>query len=175
MTLRGAAPYLAVLALVGLGYLAQRSLTPSTPDAGPLVRLDALWSAHLPDLEGRPQALEQWRGKVLVLNFWAPWCPPCRREIPGFIALQKQYAAQGVQFVGVALDDPERVREFAQEHGINYPILLGGDAAMRLAQDAGSAGGLPYSVVFNRRGESVNAITGEIVGKRLETLLKPLL
>lgn len=169
-----AAPYLAVLALIGLGWFALRE-PPASPGHIPEVRLDAFWSAQLPDLEDRPQVMNQWLGKVLVVNFWAPWCPPCRREMPGFVELRQQYAAQGVEFVGVALDEPERVRAFVAEHGIPYPILVGGEAAIRLAQDAGSSGGLPYSVVFNRRGESVNAITGEAPKARLEALLKPLL
>jgi thiol-disulfide isomerase/thioredoxin len=169
-----AAPYLAVLALIGLGWFALRE-PPAAPGHIPEVRLDDFWSARLNDLEGQPQPMSQWQGKVLAVNFWAPWCPPCRREIPGFVELRRQYAAQGVEFVGVALDDPERVREFVQEYGIPYPILVGGEAAIRLAQDAGSGGGLPYTVLFNRRGESVNAITGEIPKARLEGLLKPLL
>jgi thiol-disulfide isomerase/thioredoxin len=80
------------------------------------------------DLAGKAQALRQWQGKVLVLNFWAPWCPPCREEIPDFIRLQERHGQAGLQFVGVALDDPDKVAAFVDETGINYPILLGGDA-----------------------------------------------
>ena len=90
------------------------------------------------------QALRQWQGKVLVLNFWAPWCPPCREEIPDFIRLQQRHGEAGLQFVGVALDDPDKVAAFVDETGINYPILLGGDAGAALCMAAGNRlGGLP--------------------------------
>lgn len=140
------------------------------------VRVDRLWSAELEDLAGRRQPLAQWRGQVVVLNFWAPWCPPCRKEIPGFIRLQQRYGAQGLQFVGVTLDDPEPVREYVQSAGINYPILLGGMRAVMLGQAAGNPqGGLPYTVILDRQGKPVTTLLGAVSEGRMEALIRPLL
>lgn len=140
------------------------------------VDLDTVWNTTLPDLAGRPQPLRQWQGKLLVLNFWAPWCPPCREEIPGFIRLQQEYGGQGVQFVGIALDSADRVRSFARQVGIPYPLLLGDAGAAELGRAAGNRlGGLPYTVVFDRQGNPTATLTGGVDASRLEALLKPLL
>jgi thiol-disulfide isomerase/thioredoxin len=113
-----------VLALVGLFAYRHLPSSGAPGQASESVDLQLIWSASLPDVEGNAQALRQWQGKVVVLNFWAPWCPPCRQEIPGFIRLQQRLGAQGLQFVGVALDAPAKVRAFVAETGVNYPILL---------------------------------------------------
>lgn len=166
--------------LVGSGYqfLAHRYF----PDRGgpaaqvPEIRYGEFWGTKLPDMAGQPQPLEQWLGKVAVVNFWAPWCPPCRKEIPGFIQLQERLGAQGLQFVGVALDELDKVQAYVDETGINYPILLGDMAAVNLGQAAGNRlGGLPYTVIFDRQGKAVAALTGAVSEERLEALVKPLL
>ena len=171
------------LFLVAIGFglaggVAQRFLNPPEPLRGAPeeVRLAEVWAGRLPDLAGRIQDLSQWQGKVLVLNFWAPWCPPCRAEIPGFVRLQARHGGAGLQFVGIALDDPDRVAAFADQTGINYPLLLGGDEGHALAAASGNRlGGLPYTVVFDRRGNAVATLTGGVTEARLEALLKPLL
>ncbi|MEW5943985.1 MAG: TlpA disulfide reductase family protein [Pseudomonadota bacterium] len=146
------------------------SLPPRAPSAA------ALFAASFDDLSGRPQPLSQWRGKVLVLNFWAPWCPPCRREIPAFIRLQDKYRDRGVVFVGVAVDEPEKVRAFADGIGMNYPVLLGDARAITLARESGNrSGGLPFTLVVNRSGSVALSWVGELPEERLETALKPLL
>jgi thiol-disulfide isomerase/thioredoxin len=140
------------------------------------VRMARVWGGVLPDLSGTRQPLAQWQGKVVVLNFWAPWCPPCREEIPGFIRLQAKYGVQGLQFVGVALDEPERVAPCVERLGVNYPVLLGGTAAMMLGRAAGNRlGGLPYTLVLDRRGDPVGSVTGSLDEARLERLIRPLL
>lgn len=138
--------------------------------------VERVWAAALPDLAGQPQALSQWRGKVVVLNFWAPWCPPCRHEIPGFVRLQARLGTQGLQFVGVALDRPEPVREYVRQAGINYPILLGGAEGVFLGQAAGNhQGGLPYTLVLDRQGQPVASLVGMVSERRLEAIVRPLL
>lgn len=136
----------------------------------------ALLQAGFIDVEGKRQSLSQWRGKVIVVNFWATWCPPCRAEIPEFIQMQEIYQSQGVVFVGIALDQKDKVQAFVDEVGINYPVLLGGVEAVDLARQAGNrVGGLPFTVVFDRAGEIDATEMGEVNQVRLESLIKPLL
>ena len=97
------------------------------------------------------------RGRVLVVNFWATWCAPCREEIPGFVRLQERYGPRGLQFVGIAFDQPDKVAEFGREFRVNYPLLLGGLDTMELLRDAGNrAGVLPYGL--ERRVEVARAL-----------------
>jgi thiol-disulfide isomerase/thioredoxin len=170
--------FLLALAFAIAGVVAQRFAGSPEPLMGAPgeVRLAEVWDGRLVDLAGKAQALRQWQGKVLVLNFWAPWCPPCREEIPDFIRLQQRHGEAGLQFVGVALDDPDKVAAFVDETGINYPILLGGDAGAALSMAAGNRlGGLPFTVVFDRRGDAVATLTGGVTEARLEAIVRPLL
>ncbi len=127
-------------------------------------------------LDGKPHALAQWRGKVLIVNFWATWCEPCREEIPEFIRIQAQYGARGVQFIGIAIDTAERVAPYAEDIGINYPVLVGGLETMDYARQAGNrAGVLPFTLVMDRGGSVIAAVTGVLRRDKLEGLIKPLL
>jgi thiol-disulfide isomerase/thioredoxin len=135
-----------------------------------------IYGARLADLKGVPQPLEQWRGRVLVVNFWATWCAPCREEIPGFVRLQKRYGDRGLTFLGIAIDQPDKVAEFSREFGINYPLLIGDLETMELLRDAGNkAGVLPYTLVIDREGKLVNRHPGALKEPALETLLQSLL
>lgn len=114
---------------------------------------EALLARALPDASGRMQAFSQWRGKVLVVNFWATWCAPCREEIPVFVRLQEEYGARGLQFVGVAIDQPDKVTAFARDFKMNYPILIGGMDSMEWVRRLGNRnGGLPFTIVADREG-----------------------
>lgn len=135
-----------------------------------------IFATAFPDLEGQSQPLKQWQGKILVLNFWAPWCPPCRAEIPDFIALQEEYRARDVVFVGLALDQKDKVQAFSDEMGINYPILLGESDAAELGKLVGNRlGGLPFTAIFAKNGDIVSTVTGELKREQLETILKGLI
>ena len=115
----------------------------------------------LKGLDGRVHTLAEWKGKVVVLNFWATWCPPCREEMPEFVRLQQELGGRGLQFVGVAIDEPDAVREFLQETPVNYPTLIGDDRAPAWADQLGNTvSALPFSVVFYRDGRKVSAHTG---------------
>jgi len=96
----------AVLAL-GAGILARGLLSPAE-QISPMTLPDF----NLPDVQGNQHNISEWHGKILIINFWATWCSPCRKEIPEFMALQEQYAAYGLQFIGIAIDDQEPVEEY---------------------------------------------------------------
>ena len=135
-----------------------------------------LLDARFNDLNGNVQSLSQWRGKIIVVNFWATWCPPCREEIPEFIKMQEKYGKQGLIFVGIAIDQKDKVQAYADEISINYPILLGELEAIDLAKRAGNRlGGLPYTAIIDRNGKMVASEIGGLTQAKLETLIKPLL
>ncbi|MGE0485036.1 MAG: TlpA family protein disulfide reductase [Gammaproteobacteria bacterium] len=147
---------------------AKRVATEGSP-AGPLE-----WSFAAPD--GSTHRLDEWAGKVLVVNFWATWCPPCLREIPAFIDLQARHGAAGLQFVGIALDQAEPVAAFVAGKGVNYPVLVGDQNVVRFMQALGNQiGGLPYTVVFDRAGEVVLTRQGEWSAKAAADSLEALL
>lgn len=136
----------------------------------------ALMSARLTDLQGQPRSIDAWRGQVLVVNFWATWCVPCREEIPVFIKLQNRHGARGLQFIGIAIDQREKVDAFVREFGINYPVLLGSIDAVELSRRAGNRlGALPYTVMIDRSGRLIGAHLGIVKEAKLEALLQPLL
>jgi thiol-disulfide isomerase/thioredoxin len=162
-----------VFAAAGLFYYQWRSgeAPPDAMEAGRMVL-----AARLMSVDDKLQPFEQWRGKVLIVNFWATWCAPCREEIPGFIQFQERYRASGVQFVGVAIDQKERVAPYAKEMGINYPLLVGGLETMEFARQLGNRRSvLPFTLVIDRAGMVNTAHVGILRPEKLETLLKPLL
>ena len=135
-----------------------------------------LLGVSLPDLEGKEQALAQWKGKVLVVNFWATWCVPCREEMPEFVKLQKEFGDQGVQFVGIAVDDPTKVKQFSAELGLNYPALIGGYGAIDLSKSLGNGvGALPYTLVLDRSGMISRTQLGPIKTAELRDIIGQLL
>jgi thiol-disulfide isomerase/thioredoxin len=135
-----------------------------------------LMAAKLPDLDAHPQALEQWRGKVLVVNFWATWCAPCREEIPELVRFQREFGPKGVQIVGIAIDAADKVRPYAANMKMNYPILIGDADGVELAQRAGnSLGGLPFTVILDRQGNAVHSHLGSLTADKLLAVIKPLL
>jgi thiol-disulfide isomerase/thioredoxin len=120
--------------------------------------------------------VEQWRGKVIVVNFWATWCAPCREEIPMFVKLQEKYGSRGLQFVGIAIDQPAKVRPFASEFGMNFPVLIGGAEAIELTRTLGNkASVLPYTVILTRDGRIAATEMGAVKEERFESFLASLL
>jgi thiol-disulfide isomerase/thioredoxin len=167
----------AVLALIG-GYWLAQTLRPEPEAAVTATRYGGgeLINFTLPELDGKPHSLEEWRGQVIVLNFWATWCPPCREEIPLLIALQKQRAAEGLQVVSVAIDNETAVRPYRRSAGINYPVLMGGDEALDLvARYGNSMGALPFTVIIDRGGAIVARKLGAFSRNELEGLVEPML
>jgi thiol-disulfide isomerase/thioredoxin len=159
-------------AAAGIAYNIWRT----APDAHPGQGDSMIAEVRLADLDGTPQRLAQWRGKVLVVNFWATWCAPCREEIPLLIKLQAKYRERGLQLVGIAIDQPDKVRPYAKEMGMNFPILIGGVDAIDLTKALGNrAGVLPFTVVLGRDGKVASREVGIVKEARIEALLTPLL
>ncbi len=130
----------------------------------------------LADIDGIKRTVSTWDGKVLVLNFWASWCQPCLREIPAFVDLQRTYGEQGLQFVGIAVDDIEPVRQFLDVIPLNYPVLVHPRDTITVAESYGNEYGiLPYTVVINRNSEIVHTQLGEISFDEAEAIIKSLL
>jgi thiol-disulfide isomerase/thioredoxin len=164
------------LAAGGAGYGYNVWRTGSEPPSAAPDGLSALMDARLPDLDNRVRSVAQWRGNVVVVNFWATWCAPCREEIPMFVRLQSKYADRGLQFVGIAIDQPDRVRPYAAELAMNFPVLVGGVDSIELARKLGNrAGLLPFTVIVSRDGKVVATEIGAMKEAKLEPLLASLL
>lgn len=128
------------------------------------------------DLNGALQTSTQWQNKIVVINFWATWCPSCLKEIPAFTALQNQYGEK-VQFVGIALDDLDAVKSFQKNTAVNYPLLISGDwAGFQLAKKLGNlVSAIPYTVVANKEGLVIYHHSGEVSADELKAVIEPLL
>ena len=128
-------------------------------------------SFSLPDETGAPRSFSEWDGKHRVVNFWATWCAPCRREIPLLKAFQEQHADAGIQVIGIAVDEPEEVVIYAEAAEFNYPILVGQMDAMAIAESSGiEMIGLPFTMIVAADGELLNAHLGEIHQEELDQI-----
>jgi thiol-disulfide isomerase/thioredoxin len=126
--------------------------------------------------DGGKAKLEDWKGKVLVVNFWATWCAPCRKEIPEFIHMQTRLGSQGLQFVGIAIDELDKVQAYAREAGINYPLLVGEIDAVEVSRAFGNEmGALPFTVIIDRKGQVVRTELGGTNEQRLAPIVEELL
>lgn len=150
-------------ALAGFSlYLAGRHAEPLAIPAGPVDATPAaIQSARFEDGEGASRSLGQFAGKVVVVNFWATWCSPCREEMPGFVKLQSKWEGRGVQFVGLAQDDAAKVAAFGRELGVNYPLWLGGAEVMDFSRRLGNhLGVLPHTVLLDGQGRVLESRIG---------------
>jgi thiol-disulfide isomerase/thioredoxin len=134
----------------------------ATPDAAPAQRRvpDTLPDLSLPGMDGVSHRLSDWRGHPLVVNFWATWCEPCRREIPLLEALRREH--RGLEVVGIAIDYREPVEKYARRMGIDYPLLVGDQGGLDAVASFGMDTVLPFSVFADRRGRIVTLKVGEL-------------
>ncbi|OQX32513.1 MAG: hypothetical protein B0D96_11095 [Candidatus Sedimenticola endophacoides] len=131
---------------------------------------------QLPGLDSKTHHSDQWRGKVLVVNFWATWCPPCRDEMPLLRAWQHRHGGQGLQIVGIAIDDPAMVRDFIDVYDIRFPVLTGGPEAIALSRTMGNRfESLPFTAIYDRQGNMRHIQSGQISEATLSEQLLPLL
>ena len=119
--------------------------------------------------DGKTANSENWREKVLVVNFWASWCPPCVEEMPTLDKVAQEYSAKNVLIVGIGIDSPSNVREFLQKTPVSYPIVIGGLEGSNLSKQMGNTqGALPYTVVINPKGKSIYTKLGKITEDELK-------
>ena len=146
--------------------------TPLTGELTSQTALSTLLDHSFTDHNEKPFKLSQWSEKILVINFWATWCPPCREEMPYFSRLSEQYAEKGVQFVGLSTDTAETIRLFATNHRISYPLLVGGSHLISLTAELGNRqSGLPFTLILDLNREPLLIQTGRLGEAELESVL----
>jgi len=171
----GAAGIAAAAAGFLLGPILLRSTDRRGAGEGSAAANTALRSASLVDLAGRPRRLSEWQGRILVCNFWATWCAPCREEIPLLMAARQKYGPKGVEIVGIAIDNAAKVGDFSASFNISYPILLAEADGLELLRKLGNgAGGLPYTVIADRQGSVIHRKLGAFHQDDLDAILGPL-
>ncbi len=176
MTRRGMLAGLAAAGIAALGGGVYYGLHRRGAVAGGGESASTLLALSLPDTEGKDQSLGQWRGKLLIVNFWATWCVPCREEMPTFVRAQSEFGARGLQFVGVAVDDAVKVKRFATEIDLNYPALVGGYGAMELSRTLGNRlMALPFTVVVARDGTVALTQLGPLKADQLRSIIGKLI
>jgi thiol-disulfide isomerase/thioredoxin len=163
-----------VLAIIFLGFSIFRIfLMPSeknTPSAAPL------FTSIIQDPEGKPQSLKQFENKIIVLNFWATWCEPCREEMPELSNFYTENKSKNVVVVGIAIDEAKAVRSYLAKTKVIYPILVDEDKGVILSKNLGNNEGiLPYTVIINSNGIIEKTILGRVHKDQLDAILKPLL
>ena len=177
----------AVASLLTVGLLGYRLLHHASPESGgpppgliasptltpeeARVAVDAIFALNLPDLAGRPQAVAQWRGKVLVVNYWASWCKPCVDEMPALSRMHGRFASRGVQFVGIGVDDADKLAAFVAATPVSYPVLVASPAD---TPPGLQVKGLPFTVVIGRDGGIEMTRLGRIDEESLEPVLRRL-
>ncbi len=165
------------LAMLGLVFGWQVGLQHNTPSQLP----DSVLSARLPNsvwnnLDGGQNQLGDWQDTVLVVNHWATWCEPCRREIPMFMEIRNHYADQGLELIGIAHDDEDEVRRYVDSMGMDYPQLLAGKGlGQKWLAELGNNGSLPFTLVFDREGNLRAKKTGLMSEQELRKAIESVL
>jgi thiol-disulfide isomerase/thioredoxin len=154
--------FVVIAVLFGAGgvYFGIRHHTPVAPES-PAVA--TFFVQQLPDAKGKQHAMSQWQGKPLIVNFWATWCPPCVAEMPELSVLQTELAPKGIQIIGIGVDSPSAISEFAGKYKIGYPLFVAGLTGTELSRQFGNVnGGLPFTVLIGKKGEVVKTYIGRL-------------
>lgn len=181
-----AALVIAVLATGGGFYASHRMMGGETSEAAPTAAtamttsakgnaVDELWKAQLQTAAGTQQNLAAFKGKPVVVNFWASWCGPCVKEMPTLAALHREYEKKGITFIGLGVDSEKNVNAFLQKVPVDYPIYIAGFGGADLARSFGNnAGALPFTVVIDAKGVIRSTKLGEVDPKELKATLDAL-
>lgn len=157
--------------LISLG-LAVRHLSVNSGN-NTTINTAPLFTASLIDAQGIKQNLTQYKGKIIVLNFWATWCPPCREEMPELSQLYQEYQNKNVVVLGIAIDELALVKDFLLSSPMNYPIFIADNESMELGTELGNDKGvLPYTVIINADGNVIDTFFGRISKSLLETTIQ---
>ena len=141
-------------------YFGLKKFTPAQPTNAAVA---ALMASTLPDANNQQHQFTEWQGKTLLVNFWATWCPPCVAEMPELDALQIEMAAKNLQIIGIGIDSPSNIKEFASKYKISYPLLIAGMNGTELARQFGNTGGgLPFTVLIGPNGEIKKTYLGRL-------------
>ena len=169
-------PLVYIILIITLGFAVRYFILNSHADDKGKVATHALFAANLPDEKGRPQALKQYAGKIVVLNFWATWCEPCREEMPELSQLYDAYKNKNVIVLGVAIDDVGAVGNFVKETKVSYPLFAADMQGMQYATNLGNDKDvLPYTVIIKADGTVAKTYFGRVTKPLLEETLSNLL
>ena len=163
---------LVLIAAAAGGWLARQKMSeaPASAPVESAASSERQIAFTLPDLEGNARSLADWQGEARLVNFWATWCAPCRREIPLLKETQAKHA--DLQVIGIAVDQRAAVLEYAETAEFNYPILIGQDEAIAAAENAGVPFvGLPFTLVISADGDLLKTHMGEIVAEQVEQIV----
>ncbi|MBL8511592.1 MAG: TlpA family protein disulfide reductase [Betaproteobacteria bacterium] len=170
-----------VLALAGVAIGVARldsgpAATADVPSAQSGASIGAIYATTFSDLDGKPVSLARWDQKLLVINFWATWCAPCREEMPLLSELQKKYAARNVQIIGIAADSTSAVADFSQKTPVAYPLLPAEGSAIEFSKRLGNRLGLlPHTVIIKPGGEVIYMKLGKVEAAEFERVIGPYL
>jgi thiol-disulfide isomerase/thioredoxin len=162
----------AARAKVAASKVPAQSAPAGTPDSRTHPIPEQLPPIALPDRHGATRRLTDWQGKPLLINFWATWCEPCRREIPLLKTLRREHSADGLEVVAIAIDHLDAVQQYAADHGIDYPVLIGEEGGLAAASAFGMEVVLPFSVFADHSGRVVALKVGELHRDEAELILQ---
>ena len=172
--------YLAIMLCLGFAIyfyvLSPNKLSGHSDAENKALSSKAFFAANLPDENGVKHVLNEYKGKIIVLNFWATWCPPCREEMPELSQLHTEYANKNVVVLGIAIDEIALVKEFTKATPVSYPLFAAEDEGMALGNDLGNNKGvLPYTLIIDANGRVVKTYFGRVTKTLLAAALDPLL
>jgi peroxiredoxin len=149
------------IAFAGIGFYVNSERL--TPEIVPAQTSSVFFRQSLQNAQGETVPMSKWKGDVLVVNFWATWCPPCVEEMPELEAMQHELASSNVQILGIGIDSESNIRSFAEKLDISYPLYIAGLEGTRLASELGNrSGGLPFTLLIDRNGEINKSYLGRL-------------